>query len=123
MRITSPFKICASNTAIKEGITAEYTVGVAHKANATGSVTRSMQHLERERAERDRISLLQQNIWFSLDERRWTIEHLCSAFICIHIHIGGVDSQWHRVDSTHLVNCADVVDMTMGVDDICGDEL
>src|SRR5260370_38100125 len=99
--MTSPYKICASDAAIKEGIAAEYTVGVAHKADATGSVTRSVQHLERECAKGDRISLFQQNIWFSLYERRWTIEHLCGAFICIHKSIGGVGSEWDRKSKAH----------------------
>src|SRR5260370_41287568 len=120
--MTSPYKICASDAAIKEGIAAEYTVGVAHKADATGSVTRSVQHLERECAKGDRISLFQQNIWFSLYERRWTIEHLCGAFICIHKSIGGMDIQWHPVDSAHLLALADGVDLTMSVDELFSDE-
>src|SRR5260370_13324956 len=86
-------------------------------------MTRSVQHLERECAKGDRISLFQQNIWFSLYERRWTIEHLCGAFICIHKSIGGMDSQWHRIDSAHLIDCADVVDINMFVDDFFWDEL
>src|SRR5260370_14788420 len=86
-------------------------------------MTRSVQHLERECAKGDRISLFQQNIWFSLYERRWTIEHLCGAFICIHKSIGGVNSPWHRIDSAHPIDFADVGGMNICVDDIFWDKI
>src|SRR5260370_41248209 len=91
---------------MKEGIAAEYAVRTTYKADTTGRVARSVQHLECQCAERERISFFQQHVRFSFDERRWPIEHFCSVLISIHINIGGKDGKGHGGRGAHFLNSA-----------------
>src|SRR5260370_17389551 len=96
---------------MKEGIAAEYAVRTTYKADTTGRVARSVQHLECQCAERERISFFQQHVRFSFDERRWPIEHFCSVLISIHINIGGMDGHCPGIHCAPLINSPHLVIM------------
>src|SRR5260221_14330609 len=108
---------------MKEGIATEYAVRTTYKADTTGRVARSVQHLECQCAERERISFFQQHVRFSFDERRWPIEHFCSVLISIHINIGGMDCHWHGINGAQFINTPNGVGMSMWVEDIFWGEL
>src|SRR6266849_2651564 len=120
--IISPFKICAPDAAVEEGITAKHAVGMAHQAHTTGGMTRSMQHFECQCAKRDRIAFFQENIRFSLHKWCPASIHSCYTLVCVHMNIVGMDCQWYGVDLTHSIDRTDMVDMTVSIDDIFGNE-
>src|SRR5258708_13236247 len=101
---------------MKEGIAAEYAVRTTYKADTTGRVARSVQHLECQCAERECISFFQQHVRFSLDERRWTIEHFCSVLISIHINIGGMNCHWPGIPNRPFLNSSVLVNLSFGGD-------
>src|SRR5258706_9309584 len=120
--VTSTFKIGTPNAPVKEGITAEYTIRRADKAYSSRSMTRSMQHFESEGTKGDAISLFQQNIRLSPDQWRFQIEHSGNRFVGVHMNIIGMNCQRHRVNGADCINCSNVVDMSMCVEDIFGGE-
>ena len=119
----SALKIGAANTAVEERITAKHAIGRAYKANTAAGMAGSMQHLERQCAKGDAVSFFQQDIGLALDERGFAPVHLRGALIAVHRDIIRMNSQWHGVDRAHFIDSADMVDMSMRVENIPGDKV
>src|SRR5579875_435529 len=86
-------------------------------------MARSMQHLQRERAEANPVALFEQDVRFPLHQWGAAPEHARSQLIRIHRYIGGMDSQGYRIDRADSIDGADVVDMTVRINDIFGYKL
>src|SRR5579872_2186482 len=121
--IVAAGEVGTPNAAIEQCIAAKDAVGFAHQTDATGGMTGCMQDCQRKRTKGKDIALLQKNIWFSMHKRRGTAKHLRSALICVHIDIIWMNRQRHRIDRAHGVNSADMVYVTMRIDDIFGDKV
>src|SRR5579859_7658253 len=120
--VVSPWKIGASNTAIKEGITTENTVRLAEQADPTGSMSGGVQDLQRKGAEGDAITLVEQDIWFAFDQWCGASIHTCRTLVSVHGNISRVNHQRDRIDLAHGIDGTDVIDMSMRVDDIFRNE-
>src|SRR5579875_74061 len=117
------WKIRSPDTSPEEGIAAEDAVGAAEQADPAGSMSGRVQNFQRKATEREAVAFLEQDIWLAFHQGSLTSKPLGSQLVCVHKDVVGMDSQVYGINGADLINRADMIDVTMCVNDIFGNEV